>query len=801
MGSRLIFKECIVNRLIVLLIGFMLVISGCGGADSRKEKYIQSGNEYYFQDICKKAKLDYKNALQIDPKTVDALIGLSRCMVEENEWRNAYQLLSSALETDPNSVDAKLDLSKMYLLSGDNEKSYQLIEDVLAIESNNATAIALRGFFHIKNSMLAAARTDADQAINLESDNLPAIALLSSLYVKDGQTIKATSYIEGILAKDNISKRKRRELQVSIIPLYSHLEDIDSVAKVYKQLITQYPDNNVYLYKLVSLYANNNRVEEAEKLLLSSMDAEDDEDSLAYIAFLDKYKSSDDATRELEKFSVDGSAKIRLALGRRYIDNNQIDKAKPLFQVLANDKSELESAGAKNELALLFLRENNAESSLKLVEEVLSEQPNNLRALVLRGTIALSRRDAPQAITDFRTILRDQPNNTYAIRQLTSAYIVNDQVELARELVQKAVEIDSNDKQLGLLYARLQGKDNEFESAIETVNDLLKTNENDLETIKTLFDLQIANKDYIGAKETAESMKSSLSDNPLGYYLSGVLLQNENNPLAAEKEYLAALDKQARANEPLSGLVRLYLSQNQQSKAIAMLRNIIKNDPEYLVPYNLLGEVGLSMKDYKLASDSFESAIKVNTNWWLPYRGLSLVHSAQGNIDKSINVLKRGFDKGVGVERLGLALALAQYQQGRRVDAINTYEKIIKEVPTSMLSKNNLAMILVDDQANDREIDKALVYVSDLENINEAASLDTVGWVYYKAGKIANAIEVLEKAVGLAPKAAELHYHLGMAYSEQDGGVEKAKQHLKAAIESDQSYVGKNIAEQKLKQL
>ncbi len=490
-----------------------------------------------------------------------------------------------------------------------------------------------------------------------------------------------------------------------------------------------------------------------------------------------------------------------MALGKRYLASNEVDKAKSLFTQLSNDISVVEYIEAKNELAFLYLKDNNTESALELVQQVLSDQPNNLRALILRGTLAISSRDAPQAISDFRTILRDQPNNTFAVRQLATAYILNDQEDLAKELLQRAVDIDSNDKELSLLYARLQGKDNDFESAISTVNDLLESNKEDLETIKTLFDLQIASKDYVGAKETAESMKAALKDNPLGYYLSGVLLQNEDNNIAAEKEFLTALEKQPRANEPLSGLVRLYLSEGKENKAIDLLKSIIKKDPDYLVPYNLLGEVGITTKDYNLAVDSFNSAIKINDKWWVPYRGLSLTYTAQGDKDKAMQVLKRGFDKGVGVERLGIELALGQYQLGQRADAIKTYEKIITDVPTSILSKNNLSMILVDDQANESDINKALSYTADLEQIEEAASLDTVGWVNYRAGNIAKAIELLEKAVSLAPNAAELHYHLGMAYAAEGGDIEKAKEHLETAAESDQNYTGKDKAQAKLKQL
>ena len=421
-----------------MLVIAVLFISGCGGADSRKQKYIESANEHYLEDDCKKEKLDYKNALQIDPKSVDGLVGLSRCMLEEKEWRKAYQLLLGALEYDPTSVDAKLDLSKLYLISGESDKSYQLIEEVLVVQPDNATAIALRGIFHLKNNTLTAARTDSKQAISIEADNLSAITLLSSLYVEDNNTEAAAKYISDIVSKNAVNKRKRKELQVILIALYGQLKDIDNVVLVYKNLISQYPDNNNYVYRLAAIYANNKQVDEAEKLLLSRIDSDDTDSQLAYISFLDTYKSSEDATIKLKEFSLESeNGRLKIALGKRYLASNQTDEAKLLFAQLSNDITVVEHAEAKNELSMLYLNDNDAQSALDLVQEVLSEQPNNLRALVLRGKMAVSSRDAPQAVSDFRIILRDQPNNTFVIRQLATAYILNDQEDLAKELLFK----------------------------------------------------------------------------------------------------------------------------------------------------------------------------------------------------------------------------------------------------------------------------------------------------------------------------------------------------------------------------
>lgn len=780
------------NKLAVILIATLIFLSGCGGAESRKEKYLLSGHEHYHQGDCIKAKLDYKNALQIDPKTVDALVGLSRCAIEDKEWRNAYKFLLAALDADENSVEAKMDLAKIYLISGDSQKSYEFIEEVLTVEPDNATAIALRGIFHLKNNTLAAARKDSELALSKDEDNLTAITLMSSLSVNSDQASRAIDYIESQLGSAMATKRHLKELRLMLIALYTHIGDTDNLVNIYKQLVNEYPDNNIYQYRLAAIYANNNRVDDAEKLLLTNIETNDDK--LAYIAFLDQFKSSEQATEKLEQYAESDEGKLTLALAKRYLKQGKVDQAKSLFKSLSEQIDQPEHLEAKNELAVLSLKDNDQDQALTYLQQVLSDQPGNLRALMLRGTMALAKRDAPTAIADFRTVLRDQPDNTFAVRQLAVAYILNDQQDLARQLLQKAVEIDANDKKLSLLYARLQGSDEDYDAAIGTVSELLKHNSDDLETIKTLFDLQIANKDFSGAKQTAESMKSVMSDSPMGYYLSGVLLQNENNPVEAEKQYLLALDKQPRATEALSGLVRLYLSQKQQDKAIGYLKQVIDKDPEYLVPYNLLGEVALSKDDYVLATDSFNKALQVNQKWWVPYRGLSLTYLAQNQRDAAIDILEKGYNRGAGIERLGVELAQIYYQEGKRDKAINKYQDIIRQLPNSVLAKNNLAMILIDDQANKDDIAAALNYAKELESVNEPASLDTVGWVNYMAGNSAKAIEFLERAVALAPDAAELHYHLGMAYKQEGSDSVRVKKHLKIAAESSQEFPGKKQA-------
>ena len=117
---------------LILVISISLILVACGGAESRKAKYLQSAEAHYDDDDCAKAKLEYRNALQIDPKDSAGRIGLARCLGQEQDWRAVYQLLTAVIDEYPNNVEAKHELAKLYMISGARDKTYQLIEEALA---------------------------------------------------------------------------------------------------------------------------------------------------------------------------------------------------------------------------------------------------------------------------------------------------------------------------------------------------------------------------------------------------------------------------------------------------------------------------------------------------------------------------------------------------------------------------------------------------------------------------------------------------------------------------------------------
>ena len=101
---------------------------------------------------------------------------------------------------------------------------------------------------------------------------------------------------------------------------------------------------------------------------------------------------------------------------------------------------------------------------------------------------------------------------------------------------------------------------------------------------------------------------------------------------------------------------------------------------------------------------------------------------------------------------------------------------------------NNLAWNLAEKGGN---IDEALGYaqIAKQRMPQNAAVMDTLGWIYYLKGSYLNAIAEFRDSVELAPDTATIHYHLGMAYY-RNNQLDAAKESLENALKIASDFKG-----------
>src|ERR1700734_2081458 len=108
---------------LVLTVGAAAVGTGCGGAHSRYLSYMDRGTQYFAQGNLDKPGSGLRNALQILPKSPEALYLSGQIAERRGNFRSAVGLYQGALDAAPDNLPACASLARMYVMGGVPERA------------------------------------------------------------------------------------------------------------------------------------------------------------------------------------------------------------------------------------------------------------------------------------------------------------------------------------------------------------------------------------------------------------------------------------------------------------------------------------------------------------------------------------------------------------------------------------------------------------------------------------------------------------------------------------------------------
>jgi Flp pilus assembly protein TadD len=153
---------------------------------------------------------------------------------------------------------------------------------------------------------------------------------------------------------------------------------------------------------------------------------------------------------------------------------------------------------ARNRVAALYAMEHKNDAALKLVQEVLAENPRDNDALLLRGNLAMQGDDPAAAIGDLRAVLRDQPDAVPVLRWL--AHIANHEPALAEETLQRAVALTPADPDVRVELTQLLVQTGKSEQALPLIEQTVRDNPTHVQAREMLMRLYLARADYPAAR-------------------------------------------------------------------------------------------------------------------------------------------------------------------------------------------------------------------------------------------------------------------------------------------------------------
>jgi tetratricopeptide (TPR) repeat protein len=176
-----------------------------------------------------------------------------------------------------------------------------------------------------------------------------------------------------------------------------------------------------------------------------------------------------------------------------------------------------------------------------------------------------------------------------------------------------------------------------------------------------------------------------------------------------------------------------------------------------------LGETYRRMGNLPEAERVFRELTRTDADYANGYMGLAMVLTEQKKYDQAEALLQKASQLSPRdiAPRLFLAQVLSHQQKYSEAEA--AYRGVLKLAPDNPLALNNFGYALVERGVKLEEALEMIQRAVDLAPAN-GGYLDSLGWAYFKMGKLEQAERYLNDAVNAGAQSPTIYEHLGEVY-------------------------------------
>lgn len=418
---------------------------------------------------------------------------------------------------------------------------------------------------------------------------------------------------------------------------------------------------------------------------------------------------------------------FQMLLAGIYVRQEQIEKAVELYTQLLQKGLQDEDISLR--LGLLYTHLGKYKKARQIFNEMIQANPESYFA-----HLSLAR------------LLEQTGDRSAAGRSYEKALALNWSRELAFELGQHYLAMSKFEESLRIFTTITKNNPLDERAALSRVQALLELHRDkealeQLDTIAT-YTKNLERIDIIRSKVLLRQKKREEARNILVSLVNRVrssqalymlaLLEFQDKSLETALNYLERLrPDDDEFEEGVYLKTRIFRLQNRTNLSKKLLNELVR-DKEHRTPlfFILLGALYQYEKDYPTAQKILDQGITL-------FPDNAQIH----------------FEYGMVLERRG------KYQQ-----AIKKMKEVLVLQPDHAEALNYIGYTWADQNIH---LDKALEYIKKANEIkpNNAYIIDSLGWVYYRLGKLHKAAAALERSLSLLPADPQIYEHLGDVYN------------------------------------
>jgi len=738
------------------------------------------------------ARKAFTEALALDSADATANLGMARIAASQKDFPQAMSRVDAVLGASPSSLEALMLKGNLLEAQGQSEPAEKAYRDAIRVAPHQvAPRLSLIALL-VNNHLVDKATTEVDA--------------LEKMAPKDPRT----SYAKALLLVEERKFAAAKEAILQVLKLApNHLPSL-MLAGTAAMETGAYPEAESYLRKaayeapdaigpkriLASVYLRMGKADLALSQVKELLPKAGQDPSVLALAG-EAYLANGDGANALRYYEQANSlapsnaavqtrlAEIRYASGDR-------DRA----------IKELESASASHpdlyqpDLALVatYLRQRQPDKALEALVTLEKKQPNNPLTYNLRGLALILKGDFPAARSSFERALQLQPAYMPAVINLASLDLRDKNIDAAKKRYEAVLQKDPNNEQaLFRLAVLLRATGAKQEEIVKLLKQAVDGNPTSPTARLVLVNYYLQNRDFKSALTAAQDAQAALPTIPsiveaLGVtqlaagetqaaistfaQLSGLLPKSPEPLVRQAQAYMvakrpddairslrAALALRPNLTTVERDIAAIYIATGRTDEALREAKTAQAKNPDAPFGYALEGEIYVAQKKWGPAIRVYRDAIKKFQIPLLVARTHAIMVAAgEGS---AADAMAQSWIKDHPKDTVVLGyLSQRDLAATHYASAVKRLNVALEREPDNPVFLNNLAWAM-----HELKQPNALQYAERAHELapDNAAVMDTLGWILVETGNGPRGLELLGRASELAPNAYGIRLHFAKA--------------------------------------
>jgi tetratricopeptide (TPR) repeat protein len=314
-------------------------------------------------------------------------------------------------------------------------------------------------------------------------------------------------------------------------------------------------------------------------------------------------------------------------------------------------------------------------------------------------------------------------------------------------------------------------------------------------------------------QETIERWVERFPEDYEAHAFLGMEHQRSENHDQALAAYQRAAELNPNYAQAYNALGYLYLAKGDFDQALENLKRYRDMVPDQANPYDSIGELEQARGNYQEAIKHYQKALEINPDLRFVLHHLGEIFRIQGQYARAIGYFLEAAEKAQGAEAESISrqyLAYCYLRRGNLKQALTEALRAVELYPKDPIAHYNLGLVhvamgdlsaaLADAERTDlwltkRDLkrygsDRALFHLmgeiylatkeydlaidSHWEALQKSPNplynlfyVHALGYAYYQAGRLDQAVATLEKAIGQNPNHADCLYTMALIYKDK----------------------------------